>query len=83
MTDRMIAPRCRRSQDGSIRVIRNYTAVSDEPAVYHFGRTTYTVRTFFNSDYQESLVDVVNRLILHECERIFGEKEQEPKQQAV
>ncbi|MBR3665538.1 MAG: transposon-encoded TnpW family protein [Ruminococcus sp.] len=73
MTDRITASYCRFPQDSGITIIKKYTAVSETPTEYHFGRTTYSVTTYFNSAYQENLSDVLKRLILRECENILGE----------
>jgi len=50
------------------------TAVEKEKAdcsysEYHIGLTTYRVKTVFNSDTNESLEDIINRLIAHEIEK--------------
>ena len=73
MTDKITASYCRFPQDSGITIIPKYTAVSDTVSEYHFGRTTYMVNTYFNSAYQESLSDVLKRLIIRECENFIGE----------
>ena len=50
---------------------------------YKIGHTTYTVTTVFNPASKESLTDILKRLIIRECEKLFGESEQEPLKQAV
>ncbi len=36
---------------------------------YHIGLTTYRVKIIFNSDTDESLEDIINRLIAREIEK--------------
>ena len=36
---------------------------------YHIGQTTYLVKTYFNPDTNESLEDIINRLIAREIEK--------------
>lgn len=74
MTDKITASYRRFPQDSGITIIPKYIAVSDTATEYHFGRTTYTVNTYFNTAYQESLSDVLKRLIIRECENFLGEK---------
>ncbi|MBQ6041439.1 MAG: transposon-encoded TnpW family protein [Oscillospiraceae bacterium] len=69
----------------------NTTAVEKEKAVttfnatseYKIGHTTYRVTTVFNPASQESLSDILKRLIVRESEKLLGESGQEPEKQAV
>ena len=58
-------------------------AVSDNVSEYHIGHTTYRVKTVFNPAFQESLSDILARLMMEDCEKLLGESGQEPIQQAV
>lgn len=70
---------------------KNDTAVDREKAEttfnatseYKIGHTTYTVTTVFNPASKESLSDILNRLIIRECEKLLGESGQELEEQAV
>lgn len=57
----------------------NKTTVSE----YKIGNTTYLVRTILNSVSQESISDILKRLIIRECEKMPGETGQEPEKQVV
>ena len=69
----------------------NTTAVEREKAEttfiatseYKIGHTLYTVTTVFNPASKESLSDILQRLIVRECEEMLGESGQEPEKQAV
>lgn len=69
----------------------NTTAVEREKAEttfnikseYKIGHTTYIVTTIFNPVFQESLSDVLKRMIIRESENLIGEKRQETEKQAV
>ena len=50
---------------------------------YKIGHTTYLVKTTFNPAFQESLSDIVKRLIIRESENLLGETRQETEKQAV
>lgn len=50
---------------------------------YKFGHTTYVVKTTFNPAFQESLTDILKRLITRDCDDLLGDTEQEPETQAV
>ena len=50
---------------------------------YKIGHTTYIVKTTLNPAFQESLSDILKRLIIRECEDFLGESGQEPEKQAV
>ena len=50
---------------------------------YKIGHTTYVVKTTFNPTFQESLSDILKRLIIRESENLLGENEQEYDKQAV
>ena len=44
---------------------------------YKIGHTTYMVKTIFNPDFQESLSDILKRLIIRECESFLSESQQD------
>lgn len=48
-------------------------AVSSTVSEYKIGRTTYIVELHFNPAAQESLSDILQRLINRECEKMLGE----------
>ena len=50
---------------------------------YKIGHTTYVVTTTFNPTFQESLSDILKRLIVRESEKLPGQTGQEPEKQAV
>jgi len=50
---------------------------------YKIGHTTYIVKTTLNPAFQESLSDILKRLIIRESEKLLGESGQEPEKQAV
>ena len=50
---------------------------------YKIGHTTYIVTITFNPVFQESLSDVLKRMIIRESENLIGEKRQETEKQAV
>ncbi|MEE5994411.1 MAG: hypothetical protein V3G42_14460 [Oscillospiraceae bacterium] len=50
---------------------------------YKIGHTTYLVKTTFNPAFQESLSDIVKRLIIRDCEDSLGESDQQSEKQAV
>ncbi|MGN0595157.1 MAG: transposon-encoded TnpW family protein [Hominimerdicola sp.] len=50
---------------------------------YKIGHTTYLVQTIFNPVSQESISDILKRLIIRESEKFLGESGQEPEKQAV
>ena len=50
---------------------------------YKIGHTTYVVKTTFNPTFQESLSDIVKRLIIRDCEDSLGESDQQSEEQAV
>ncbi len=50
---------------------------------YKIGHTIYVVKTTFNPAFQESLSDVLKRLIIRESENFLGETGQESEKQAV
>lgn len=69
----------------------NNTAVDKEKAdnpfttksEYKIGHTFYTVTTVFNPVSNESLSEIMKRLIIRESEKLLGESGQEPEKQAV
>lgn len=69
----------------------NNTAVDKEKAdnpfttksEYKIGHTLYTVTTVFNLASNESLSEIMKRLIIRESEKLLGESGQEPEKQAV
>lgn len=50
---------------------------------YKIGHTTYVVKTMFNPAFQESLSDILKRLIIRDCEDFLGESRHELEKQAV
>lgn len=50
---------------------------------YKIGHTTYMVKTTFNPAFQESLSDILKRLIVRESENFLGETTQESEKQAL
>ncbi len=70
---------------------KNDTAVEREKAEttfnatseYKIGHTFYTVTTVFNPASNESLSEIMKRLIIRESEKLLGESGQEPEKQAV
>ena len=50
---------------------------------YKIGHTTYIVKITLNPAFQESLSDILKRLIIRECEDFLSESGQEPEKQAV
>lgn len=50
---------------------------------YKIGHTTYLVRTIFNLVSQDSLSDILKRLIIRECDKIPGQTGQESEKQVV
>ena len=50
---------------------------------YKIGNTIYRVTTIFNPAFQESLSDILNRLILRDCESFLGDNEQEQNRKTV
>ncbi len=58
-------------------------AVSESVSEYHIGHTIYRVKTVFNPAFQESLSDILARLITADCEKMLGEIRQEQDKQAV
>lgn len=58
-------------------------AVTDNVSEYHIGHTIYRVRIVFNPTFQESLSDILARLITEDCEKMLGESGQEQDRQAV
>lgn len=69
----------------------NNTAVDKEKAdnpfttksEYKIGHTFYTVTTVFSPVSNESLSEIMKRLIIRENEKLLGESGQEPEKQAV
>lgn len=69
----------------------NNTAVDKEKAdnpfttksEYKIGHTLYMVTTVFNPASNESLSEIMKRLIIRESEKLLGESGQEPEKQAV
>lgn len=59
--------------------MENNTTVSE----HKIGHTTYVVKTTFNPAFQESLSDIVKRLIIRDCEDSLGESDQQSEEQAV
>lgn len=51
-------------------------AVSPTVSEYKIGRTTYIVELHFNPAAQESLSDILQRLINRECKKMLGESGQ-------
>ena len=49
---------------------------------YKIGHTTYIVKTVFNPTFQQSLSDILKRLIVREIE-LSNDSEQEKNRQAV
>ena len=66
---------------------KNDTAVEREKAEttfnatseYKIGHTFYTVTTVFNPASNESLSEIMKRLIIRESEKLLGESGQEPE----
>ena len=58
-------------------------AVSESVSEYHIGHTIYRVKNVFNPAFQESLSDILARLITADCEKMLGDNEQEQIKQAV
>ena len=58
-------------------------AVTENASKYTIGRTTYIVKLHFNLVAQESLSDILNRLIINDCEDFLGESGQITETQAV
>ena len=58
-------------------------AVTDNVSEYHIGHTIYRVRIVFNPTFQESLSDILARLITEDCAEMLGESGQEQDRQAV
>lgn len=58
-------------------------AVTDNVSEYHIGHTIYRVRIVFNPAFQESLSDILARLITEDCAEMLGETEQATMSQAV
>lgn len=50
---------------------------------YQIGHTTYVVKTTFNPAFQESLSDILKRLIVRESENFLGKTRQESEKQAL
>ena len=50
---------------------------------YKIGHTFYTVTTVFSPVSNESLSEIMKRLIIRESEKLLGESGQEPEKQAV
>lgn len=50
---------------------------------YKIGHTFYTVTTVFSPASNESLSEIMKRLIIRESEKLLGESRQEPEKQAV
>ena len=50
---------------------------------YKIGHTTYIVKTTLNPAFQESLSDILKRLVTRDCEKFLGETRQGTKKQAV
>lgn len=50
---------------------------------YKIGHTTYIVKTTFNPAFQESLSDILKRIIARESEELLGETRQGTEKQAV
>lgn len=69
----------------------NNTAVDKEKAdnpfttksEYKIGHTFYTVTTVFSPVSNESLSEIMKRLIIRESEKLLGESGQKPEKQAV
>ncbi|MDO4864485.1 MAG: transposon-encoded TnpW family protein [Ruminococcus sp.] len=58
-------------------------AITENVSEYKIGHTTYIVKLHFNSAAQESLSDILNRLIINDCEDLLGESRQITETQAV
>ena len=58
-------------------------AVSPTVSEYKIGHTTYIVKLHFNPVAQESLSDILKRLISNECKDFLGVSGQEHEKQAV
>ena len=58
-------------------------AVTDNVSEYHNGHTIYREKTVFNPAFRQSLSDILARLITADCEKMFGDNEQEQDKQAV
>lgn len=50
---------------------------------YKIGHTTYIVKTALNPAFQESLSDILKRLVTRDCEKFLGETRQGTEKQAV
>ena len=58
-------------------------AVSPTVSEYKIGHTTYIVKLHFNPVAQESLSDILKRLIINDCEDLLVESRQITETQAV
>ena len=58
-------------------------AVTENASEYKIGHTTYIVKLHFNPVAQESLSDILKRLIINDCEDLLGESGQITETQAV
>ena len=50
---------------------------------YKIGNTTYTVTTTFSPEFKQSLSDIIQRMIIRDCDEMLGETEQTIEKQAV
>ena len=50
---------------------------------YKIGNTTYTVTTTFSPEFKQSLSDIIQRMIIRDCDEMLGETEQTINKQAV
>ena len=50
---------------------------------YKIGHTTYTVKTVFSPEAKSSLLDIIQKLIILDSEKMLGKTEQTINKQAV
>ena len=50
---------------------------------YKIGNTTYTVTTTFSPEFKQSLSDIIQRMVIRDCDEMLGETEQTINKQAV
>lgn len=58
-------------------------SAADTISEYKIGHTIYKVKTVFNPDFHESLSDILQRLVIEECNKLISETGQKSEKQAV
>ena len=58
-------------------------ATIENVSEYKIGHTTYIVKLHFNPVAQDSLSDILKRLIINDCDELLGESRQITETQAV